>query len=160
MTRGDEQSLFSIALQIAIRAHEGQLDRAGEPYITHPLRMASRTQDPDERIVAILHDTVEDGLENGVTMRTLEESGIPERIRTAVDHLTRRKRDIFPELETDETYEAFVERSAADPLARRVKLLDLADNMDITRLPEVRESDVERLNRYLRAWRKLRSIEP
>jgi hypothetical protein len=69
--------------------------------------------------------------------------------------MTRRTQDIFPELANDEPYEAFVERAASDPIARAVKLLDLQDNMNIARLPEVTAADVGRLNRYLAAWRRL-----
>ena len=156
MSTGDEQALFNIALRIAMQAHDGQVDRAGQPYITHPLRMASRTQDPDERVVAILHDAVEDGLENDVTFATLREAGFPPHILEAVDNLTRRRRETFPNLDSDEPYEDFVERSTGSPLSRAVKLLDLQDNMDITRLPKVKESDLERLNRYLKAWRRLK----
>jgi (p)ppGpp synthase/HD superfamily hydrolase len=139
-----------------MKAHNGQTDRSGNPYITHPLRMMGRTADPDEQIVAVLHDTVEDGRNNGVSLSMISESGFPDRIVRAVDAMTRRTRDIFPERERDETYEDFVIRASSDPIARAVKLLDLEDNMDIRRLPEVRPDDVERLNRYLRAWRKLR----
>ncbi len=137
-----------------MKAHHGQTDRAGGPYITHPLRMMGRTQDPDEQIVAILHDCVEDGGENGVTMRTIREA-FPEEVTHAVDCMTRRTRDIAPERSTDEPYEEFVERAASDRLARAVKLLDLQDNMNIARLPEVTPEDVNRLNRYLAAWKRL-----
>ncbi|MFW6293906.1 MAG: hypothetical protein ACOC7V_16525, partial [Spirochaetota bacterium] len=73
----------------------------------------------------------------------------------AVDALTRRKADLFPERDDDETYEAFVERTAADPLARSVKLLDLADNMDVSRLRAIDAGDLERLDRYVKAWHRL-----
>ncbi|TVQ21081.1 MAG: bifunctional (p)ppGpp synthetase/guanosine-3',5'-bis(diphosphate) 3'-pyrophosphohydrolase [Spirochaetaceae bacterium] len=147
--------LLERALAVALRAHKGQTDRAGLPYITHPLRMMARTSDPDEQVVAVLHDVVEDGLENGVTMATLVEEGFPERIIAAVDALTRRLRSIRPDRDADEAYDDFVERSAANPLARRVKLLDLRDNMDLSRLPEVHAADFERLGRYVRAWHRL-----
>ncbi len=155
MSMGDEQELFTIALRIAIQAHQGQSDRAGQPYITHPMRMAARTPNPDERIVAILHDAVEDGFDNDVSFATLREAGFSDTILDAVDRLTRRRRETFPNLDSDEPYEKFVERCAGHPLSKAVKLLDLQDNMDITRLPEVTEGDLVRLNRYLRAWHRL-----
>ena len=149
------QSPLETAIEIALRAHRGQTDRAGRPYITHPLRMMGRARTADEQLVAVLHDTVEDGGPNGVTMKTLEESGFPAHVLRAVDHLTRRKKELFPDREDDEPYDAFVERAASDPLALAVKLLDLQDNMDISRLKEVDVDDVRRLNRYIRAWHRL-----
>jgi len=155
MARTNDQSLLETAIGIALRAHAGQRDRAGRPYITHPLRMMGRARTDDERVVAVLHDTVEDGGPNGVTMASLEEAGFPRHILHAVDRLTRRKASLFPDRRDDEPYEVFVERTAADPLARAVKLLDLQDNMDLTRLAAVTSADVERLDRYVRAWNRL-----
>ena len=149
------QSPLEKAIAIALRAHGGQTDRAGRPYITHPLRMMGRARTADEQIVAVLHDTVEDGGPNGVTMATLREAGFDEPILEAVDALTRRKADLFPDREEDEPYEEFVERTAAVPLARAVKLLDLRDNMDVSRLDGVSERDALRLDRYVRAWHRL-----
>jgi len=155
MASTNDQSLLETAVGIALRAHAGQRDRAGKPYITHPLRMMGRARTDDERIVAVLHDTVEDGGPNGVSMASLEEAGFPPRILRAVDRLTRRKASLFPDRSDDEPYEAFVERTAGDPLARAVKLLDLQDNMDLSRLSEITDADLERLNRYVRAWHRL-----
>ncbi|MFP4114039.1 MAG: GTP pyrophosphokinase [Spirochaetota bacterium] len=151
----NDQSPLEVALEIALRAHRGQKDRAGRAYITHPLRMMARARTADEQVVAVLHDTVEDGGPNGVTMQTLRDAGFAEGILVAVDGLTRRKKELFPDRDEDEPYEEFVERAARDPLARAVKLLDLQDNMDVSRLPEVGEADIPRINRYLRAWHRL-----
>jgi len=155
MERENDQSPLERAIEIALRAHRGQRDRAGRPYITHPLRMMGRARTADEQIVAVLHDTVEDGGPNGVTMQTLRAEGFDERILLAVDALTRRKVGLFPQRDADETYEAFVDRTAADPLARAVKLLDLSDNMDVSRLPGVDSGDAQRLDRYVKAWHRL-----
>jgi (p)ppGpp synthase/HD superfamily hydrolase len=155
MERTNDQSPLELAIEIALRAHRGQTDRAGRPYVTHPLRMMGRARTPDEQLVAVLHDTVEDGGPNGVTMATLREAGFEERILEAVDALTRRKADLFPERDDDEPYDVFVERAAAVPLARAVKLLDLQDNMDISRLDRVSKDDADRLDRYVRAWHRL-----
>jgi (p)ppGpp synthase/HD superfamily hydrolase len=146
MEREKLQSPLETAIEIALRAHRGQTDRAGRPYITHPLRMMGRARTAEEQVVAVLHDTVEDGLPNGVTMATLREAGFATNVLDGVDALTRRE---------DEPYEVFVERTSRHPLARAVKLLDLQDNMDIARLDSVSSDDVERLNRYIRAWHRL-----
>ncbi|HEU4557209.1 MAG TPA: HD domain-containing protein [Longimicrobium sp.] len=135
------------AIRIAVEAHRGQQDRAGAPYILHPLRMMFRVQTDADRMAAVLHDVVED---TTWTLDDLRARGFPDEVVEAVDHLTRRP---------DESYEAFVERAAAHPVARRVKLADLEDNLDVRRIGNVAESDAERLNRYLRAWRRLTADE-
>jgi (p)ppGpp synthase/HD superfamily hydrolase len=136
-------STFEDALAIALEAHRGQLDKAGQPYIMHPLRVMMRMSTPTERIVAILHDVVED---SPTTFDDLRAAGFGEEIVRPVDHLTRRE---------GEAYEELIERAAQHPLAHRVKLADLEDNMTITRLQRLDERAVERLGRYLRAYRRL-----
>jgi len=106
------------AIALACRAHRGQVDKAGKPYILHPLRVMLRLEDPAAQIVAVLHDVVED---TPVTLADLRAEGYSGEICDAVDCLTRRP---------GEAYEAFISRAAANPLSRRVKLADLEDNMD------------------------------
>ena len=136
-------SLLEEALRIATQAHAGQVDRYGQPYILHPLRVMARVETVDEKIVAILHDVVED---TDWTFPQLREAGFPTHIIEALDCVTKRE---------GEEYSAFVERSASNPLALRVKLADLEDNMDLRRLDEISERDRQRLNRYLSAYRRL-----
>jgi (p)ppGpp synthase/HD superfamily hydrolase len=131
------------AIGIAVQAHQGQKDRAGAPYILHPLRMMFAVQTDAERMAAVLHDVVED---TDWTLDALRERGFPEQVLTAVDHLTRRE---------GESYDAFVRRAAQDPVARRVKVADLEDNMNVRRIGVVSADDLERLTRYHRAWRLL-----
>ncbi|MGE0133559.1 MAG: HD domain-containing protein [Dehalococcoidia bacterium] len=131
------------ALAIAVEAHRGQVDKAGQPYILHPLRVMARLSTPEERLVAVLHDVVED---SPTTLDDLRAAGFDEAVVRAVGFLTRRE---------GETYEAFIERVDGDALARRVKLADLEDNMTLTRLRELDERAVERLQRYMRAYRRL-----
>jgi (p)ppGpp synthase/HD superfamily hydrolase len=131
------------AIGIAVQAHRGQTDKAGAPYILHPLRMMFAVQTDAERMAAVLHDVVED---TDWTLDALRERGFPEHVVTAVDHLTRRE---------GESYEAFVLRAAAHPVARRVKVADLEDNMDVRRTGTVSADDLERLAKYHRAWRLL-----
>ena len=127
--------------------HTGAVDKAGQPYILHPLRVMARLSTDTERIVAILHDVVED---SDVTLDDLRAEGFSDEIVDAIDHVTRRE---------GESYEAFIERIAPHPLARRVKLADLADNMDVTRLVVLDERGMERMQRYLRSWQRLRTAE-
>lgn len=137
-------SLLEEALRICVEAHRGQVDRAGAPYSLHPLRMMFRMQTESEKIVALLHDVVED---TDWTLDALREAGFPDDVVTAVDALTRR--------EGEESYEEFVRRAGADPIARRVKVADLEDNMDVRRTGMATDDDVARFRRYYRAWRSL-----
>lgn len=127
------------ALVIAAEAHQGALDKGGALYILHPLRLMHQMTTTDEQIVALLHDVVEDSL---WTLDGLLAEGFSEAIVSAVDGLTRRD---------GETYDDFIKRGATNPLARRVKLADIEDNMDVRRLGEIGEKDLERLQRYQRA---------
>ncbi len=109
------------AIQLAATAHCGQADKAGLPYITHPLRvmgMFLQPEEADERIVAVLHDVVED---TDVTLASLTDLGYPARIVDALDAISRC---------SQETYHDYIERVALNSLATRVKLADLRDNLD------------------------------
>ena len=134
------------AIALAVEAHRGQKEKAGQPYILHILRVMFRLGVEPEQMAGVLHDLVED---TPYTLDDLRRLGYPERVVTAIDCLTRRE---------DETYEEFVERAGAHPIARRVKLADLEDNMDIRRLSAVTERDRERLNRYIRARTRIREL--
>jgi len=129
---------------LATEAHAGQVDKAGKPYILHPLRLMLSLSDETAQIVALLHDVVED---TPITLDDLRQRGYSEAIITAVDCLTRRD---------EETYQQFVARAKANPIARWVKLADIEDNMDIRRLQTISEKDTERLQRYRDAWQFLR----
>jgi (p)ppGpp synthase/HD superfamily hydrolase len=131
------------AIALAAEAHRGQRDKSGQPYILHPIRVMMRCQTEAQRIAAVLHDVVED---TGRSFDDLRDLGYPEDVLRALDCLT--KRD-------GEPYEAFVERAASDPIARVVKIADIEDNMDLRRLPDVTEKDVERIGRYVRGWSRL-----
>jgi (p)ppGpp synthase/HD superfamily hydrolase len=132
------------ALQIAAEAHRGQVDKAGDPYLLHPIRVMLRVRGEVERITALLHDVVEDS--PGWTLSRLRSEGFAESIVGAVDRLTKRQ---------GEAYDALIDRAAADPIARRVKLADLEDNMSLVRITDPTERDHERIQRYRRAHARL-----
>ena len=136
--------LLEKALRIAVEAHTGQVDKAGKPYIFHPLRVCCRCFTDEEKIVALLHDTIED---TEVTAEDLLREGFPRNIVDAVLSVSRGE---------DESYEDFVKRTSLNPLGRIVKLHDLEDNMDISRLEQVTEKDLARLNKYIKAYRYLK----
>jgi (p)ppGpp synthase/HD superfamily hydrolase len=132
------------AILLAAQAHRGQADRNGQPYVLHALRVMFRLEAEHERMAGVLHDVVEDTPNTLADLRAL---GYPEEVVAAVDCLTRRP---------DETYEAYIARAAANPIARRVKLADLEDNLDLRRLSTLTDHDLERLKRYLKFWRQLK----
>ena len=124
------------AIAIAAQAHQDQYDKAGAPYILHPLRMMLRMSSETEMMVAILHDVVEDT------------NWTPDQLRQqAVECLTHRDQ---------ETYDEFIARVRTNAIASKVKLADLEDNMDMRRLRTLTEKDAERLHKYHRAWLALR----
>ena len=135
------------AILLAVQAHQGQKDKNGEPYILHPIRVMCRVDTETEKIIAILHDVVED---TPITLKDLEEAGYPPEVISGVDALSRR---------ADETYGQFIERVNLNPIARRIKLADLEDNMDIRRLANLNNRDLERLHRYQQAWQILTEAE-
>jgi (p)ppGpp synthase/HD superfamily hydrolase len=134
------------ALQIAARAHEGQLDKHGQPYILHPLRVMAAVEGDEARIVAILHDVIED---TSVTAEVLRREDFRPVVLEALDCLTQRK---------DEPYADYVIRCKGHEIARRVKLADLEDNSRLPRAilrPDRIEPDIERVRKYLLAYKFL-----
>jgi (p)ppGpp synthase/HD superfamily hydrolase len=116
-------STLERAIVIAAEGHAGVKDKGGAPYILHPLRMMLSLSSSDERIVAVLHDVCEDC--QGWTLDRLRGEGFPDRTIAALDSVTTRE---------GEDYEAFARRAAANPIGRQVKLADLKDNCDLSRI--------------------------
>lgn len=135
------------AIALAVEAHRGQKEKAGSPYILHPLRVMFRLETEAERIVGVLHDVVED---TGRTFDDLRRLGYSEEILAALDCVTKRE---------GEPYDQFCERAASNPVAKRVKIADLEDNMDVRRLTTFEPRDAERSAKYLKAWRKLKGVD-
>lgn len=131
--------LLEKAIALACEAHKGQVDKAGEPYILHPLRLMLQFSTNEERIVAVLHDVLED---SELTCWDLRTQGIPLECMDAVCVLTKGK---------GEDYSEYIERVFRNPLATRIKLSDLEHNSDLSRLPEVTEKDRQRHTKYQRA---------
>lgn len=124
--------------------HRGQVDKAGLPYVTHPARVAERMKTPEEKVVGWLHDTVED---TDLTLREIEEQFGPE-TAAAVDAISRRE---------GETWEDYLQRVRQNEVARKVKISDLIDNSNLSRIPEVTMKDVKRQKRYNRALKHMMS---
>ena len=137
------------AIAIAAQAHQEQLDKAGAPYILHPLRMMLRMSSETEMMAAILHDVVED---TDWTLDGLRQAGFSDEVVQAVECLTHREHETYDE------FIAFIARVRTNPIATKVKLADLEDNMDMRRLSTVTEKDAQRLHRYHQAWLALRQV--
>lgn len=130
------------AIDLAVKAHTGDTDKAGETYIRHPLRVMQEMETETERVVAVLHDVVED---TPYSLDDIEDRFGPT-VTEAVDALTKRN---------GETYSEFVDRAAANPIARCVKLADIEDNMDLTRLNDLDEGVLDKQRTYHQAWKRL-----
>ena len=140
-------STLERAIEIAAAAHAGQIDKAGQPYILHPLRVMMKVDPIEAKIVAVLHDTVED---TPLTLASLRQEGFSETIMTVLDLLTHRP---------EETYEAYIRRLQVHPLAVQVKLLDLEDNRDVRRLSaNLTDQDRQRLEKYEYYWNLLQTL--
>jgi len=134
------------AIEIAVTAYAGQTDKAGATYIRHPLRVMQQMDTEQERIAAVLHDVVEDA---SYTLDDIEDE-FGTTIRDAVDALTKRE---------TESYQEFTARAAANDIARKVKLADIEDNMDLTRLTEVDDDILDKQKEYHEAWQRLQAAE-
>ena len=130
------------AKNLAAQMHAGQTDKAGLPYITHPMRVAGRLDSPEAQVVGWLHDTVED---TNLTLADIEARFGPD-TAAAVDAVSRRE---------GEAWADYIDRVRAHPLARQVKISDLIDNSNLSRIPRVTLRDVRRQARYNQALQKL-----
>ncbi|MBK6877931.1 MAG: phosphohydrolase [Ignavibacteria bacterium] len=137
-------STLKRAIEIAFEAHKDQKDKNGEPYIGHVLRVMNMGRTENEKICGVLHDLVED---TEWTFEDLRREGFS---KTVIDALT-----CVTKTSEDEDYDKFIERIEKNRLAVIVKINDLSDNMDVRRFDVIREKDIQRLNKYLRAYRRL-----
>jgi len=110
-------------MRICTEAHKEQVDKAGNPYILHPLRVAAAGSDLDQAVLGLLHGVVEDNPR--FTLDYIRENGFPEKIVIALDAITKRKK---------ETLESYYYRAAQDNIAVMVKFHDLDDNSNPKRL--------------------------
>lgn len=137
------------AMKIAYEHHMGQTDKAGLPYVLHPLHLAEQMQDEDTTVVALLHDIVED---TDVTFTDLLRVGFTFKQVQAVGSMTHEK---------GKDYMEYIENQILpNPIARKVKLADLEHNMDLTRLHGASEKDCKRVEeKYIPAYRMIRDYE-
>lgn len=142
-----EELTLEETIILAAKAHEKQLDKAGAPYILHPIRVMLAQKEEEAMKVALLHDVLED---TAVSLEELEELGYRKEILEAVQALTKKE---------EETYEEFILRAGKNPLAKKVKIADLKDNMDLKRISSPTERDYQRLEKYKRALESLENMD-
>lgn len=133
------------AALICVTKHQGQRDKAGAAYFQHPMRVTMKCEKDEEKIVALLHDTIED---TDVTPEWLKEQGFPYEIVEAILSVTRNP---------GEDYQEFVARAKKNPIGRIVKIHDLEDNLNVLRLSEITPEMAERLTKYLKALEFLKN---
>ena len=139
---GEDVDLYTLlerAKNIAMQAHAGQTDKAGRPYIEHPLAVAEKVHGELAKTVALLHDVIED---SPVTLADIRAAGFGEGVIAALDCITKRE---------GEAYDTYLSRVKGNPTARAVKLADLSHNMDLTRIAHMTEADWQRHRKYQHA---------
>ena len=138
--------LTRLASKIAYKAHDGQTDKAGVPYIFHPIHIAEQMDSEESCVVALLHDVIED---SDITLEILNKY-FNDDIITALRVLTKKEND---------DYLMYIKRVKTNKLATKVKIKDLEHNRDLTRLDEVTDKDKKRSMKYWEAIRYLEDIE-
>lgn len=136
------------AISLAAKGFENKTDKAGQPYILHCFRVMNNLHSGDEELntIAILHDVVEDGV---CTFKDLYTMLFSQRVMSAVQLLTHQK---------DTSYEDYIRSISCNEDAVKVKLADLKDNSDITRLKELTKKDFDRMEKYHKAFVYLSKI--
>ena len=139
----DFETLLDLAIAIANQAHAGQLDKAGNPYISHPLTVMAQMDTLESKIVAVLHDAIED---SELKIEDLVKQGFPEFITDAIAAIT--KLD-------GELYENYILRVKSNAIARKVKIADVSHNMDMSRITNPTAKDFQRLEKYKKVLQEL-----
>jgi (p)ppGpp synthase/HD superfamily hydrolase len=140
-------NLLEKAVRLAAKVHKGQLDRFDMAFILHVMRVITRGRDEDERLLGALHDVLE---RSELTIADLREKGFPEHVLVALTHITRR---------ASESYEAYIDRVLENSLAVRVKVHDLKDKMDLSNVGQLSVPDLQRYNKQLVAYERLKKVE-
>ena len=135
------------AIEIAVSAHKGVKDKGGNPYILHPLRVMLSLNSEEEKIVGVLHDVVEDA--EDWTFEKLQDEGFSTQILEGLQSVTKTSED--------ENYDEFVQRAITNAIGRQVKIADIKDNLDVTRLDILTEKDMKRLQSYKKSLKILQN---
>ena len=131
------------AMKLCFEAHKDQTDKSGLPYVFHPFHVAEQMQDEKTTIVALLHDVVED---TSYTLQDLRAIGFNQEVLDAIALMTHDK---------NVPYMEYVAKIRENPIARAVKLADLRHNSDLTRMDEITETELKRVEKYKAAMQRL-----
>lgn len=134
------------AIQLASISHEDQVDKAGTPYILHPLRVMFKMETETEMIAAVFHDIMEDCKE--ITAYSLEKEGFSKEIVDALIVLNRHNYA---------NYEEYIHEVAKNPIAKKIKIADIEDNINILRLKHIEDKDLRRIEKYFKAYNYLKT---
>ena len=135
------------AIEIAQEAHKGVKDKGGHDYINHPIRVMHAMSNDQEKIVAILHDVVED---SDWTFERLKEEGFEDSVIESLRCVTK--------YSEEEDYQEFIKRAATNKIATKVKMADIEDNLDLSRLGTLTEKDLIRIEKYKKALQYLKAL--
>lgn len=141
-----QTQLLERAIRLAAKVHKGQVDRFDQPFILHVMRVITHAKDPDEQLLAALHDVLE---RSDLTLDDLREKGFPDHVLVALTHISR-----VP----NEDYDGYIDRVALNPLAVRVKVIDLATKMDLRDVGQLSVADLKRYNKQLAAYERLKHL--
>ena len=130
--------MLASAIKLCYEAHKNQVDKGGSPYYMHPIYVALNMESEEQKIVALLHDVIED---TEITIDDLRKKGFSEKIIKAVDAITKK----------GESYEEYLKKVKDNELAKAVKIEDIKNNMDVSRLKEITEKDIARIEKYKKA---------
>ena len=147
MSKTKMNNLLGLAIAIAAEGFKDRFDKAGEPYMLHCIRIMMKMETVAEKILAILHDCVEDGVTTIELLRNME---FPEDILDDLKLLTHNKGEDY--------LDVYIVKIAMSPRATKVKKEDLHDNSDITRLKGLAKADVDRMYKYHKAYTYLKNI--
>jgi (p)ppGpp synthase/HD superfamily hydrolase len=135
------------AIELALKYHKGQIKNGtGEEFILHVLRVMLKMNTEDEKIAAVLHDVIE---KSNCTLEDLKKHGFSDKIVNTVDALSKRK---------GEDYSDYIKRVKKDPVAVKIKIADLEDNMDLKNMKELTQVDIEKMNRRKKYFRELKEM--
>ncbi len=135
------------AIKLMYEIHKEQVDKAGMPYVLHPLHVAEEMKDETSTIVALLHDVVED---SNITFDKLSELGFSTNVIESLKLLTHNEND---------DYFDYIKKIATNPISTSVKLADLKHNSDLTRIDKITDNDILRTKKYKKCIKFLEDVQ-
>ena len=135
--------LLDKAILIAVDSHSGQVNKKGDPYILHPLRMMFKADTIEEKIIAVLHDVIE---KTSIDLEYLRSVGFNDIILLAIDALSRKP---------EENYDQYIDRVSENKMATKIKIIDLDDNISSLELDKSQQKQSNKFLKYQKARNRL-----